>query len=189
MDSEKRRPADADKACPTGRGRQLWAASPLANWMPMTDRSPQPADHVVTWDEVHRDARALVDLLPPRPAWTGIIAIARGGLVPATIVAREMSIRMLDTLCVAAYDDRKKSTLTVLKIPEAAVAARGDGWLVIDDLVDTGATLKAARELMPLAHFATVYGKPAGLALVDTFVHRVPQESWVTFPWDVNPRL
>lgn len=148
-----------------------------------------PADHIVTWDEVHRDTRALVDRLAPFGPWKGIVAIARGGLVPATIVARELSIRLLDTLCIATYDDREKGLLTVLKIPETAAAGGGAGWLVIDDLVDTGTTLKAARGLLPRAHFATIYGKPDGLPLVDTFVHRVPQEAWVTFPWDLPPRL
>jgi len=155
----------------------------------MSDLTTKPTDHIVTWDEVHRDARALVDLLTPHGPWKGIVAIARGGLVPATIIAREMNIRLIDTLCIATYDDRAKGLLTVLKIPEIAAAADGVGWLVIDDLVDTGTTLKAARGLLPRAHFATVYGKPDGLALVDTFVHQVPQEAWITFPWDLSPRL
>jgi xanthine phosphoribosyltransferase len=99
-----------------------------------------------------------------------------------------MSVRVLDTLCIATYDDRAKGLLTVLKIPEMAAAADGADWLVIDDLVDTGTTLQAARKLLPRAHFATVYGKPAGLPQVDTFVHTVAQNGWVTFPWDVKPR-
>jgi xanthine phosphoribosyltransferase len=153
----------------------------------MIETDPKPTDRIVTWDDVHRDTRALVDRLLPHERWTGIVAIARGGLVPAAILAREMNVRTLDTLCTATYDDRTKGTVNILKTPEAAVAAGGRGWLVVDDLVDTGATLQAARTILPHAHFATVYGKPGGIALVDTFVHSVAQEVWVTFPWDIPP--
>ncbi|HTI85663.1 MAG TPA: xanthine phosphoribosyltransferase [Alphaproteobacteria bacterium] len=145
-----------------------------------------PNDHVVTWAEVHRDTRALVDRLGPDTRWTGIVAVARGGLVPAAIVARELDIRMIETLCVASYDDpRTRGAVRILNRPESAAASAGSGWLVVDDMVDSGATLRAARVLLPLARFATVYAKPEGIASVDVFVHRVAQESWITFPWDL----
>jgi xanthine phosphoribosyltransferase len=142
---------------------------------------------IVSWDDVHRDARALVRKLMALGPWEGIIALTRGGLVPAAIVAREMEIRIIDTLCIATYDEQKLDAVKVLKSPESAVASQGEGWLLIDDLVDTGTTLQAARKLLPKAHFATVYGKPKGLPLVDTFIHQVPQEQWVYFPWDLSP--
>jgi xanthine phosphoribosyltransferase len=152
----------------------------------MTDTG-KTSDRIVTWHEVHRDTRALVDKLADLGPWTGIIAIARGGLVPAAIVAREMNIRMLDTMCVSTYEDRAKGTPQLLKKPEAAVAVGGKDWLVIDDLVDTGETLRVAQAILPHAHFAAIYGKPAGIPLVDTYVHRVDQDCWIVFPWDLPP--
>ena len=152
----------------------------------MNKRS-QSNDLVVTWEDVHRDTRALVDRLTSYGPWTGIVSIARGGLVPAAIIAREMNIRRVDTLCIATYDDRTKGSVDILKTPEAAVAVKGTGWLVVDDLADTGETLRAARTFLPNAHFATIYAKPNGLALVDTFVHQVPQTTWIVFPWDLPP--
>lgn len=144
--------------------------------------------HIVTWAEVHRDTRILVRHLMNTGPWKGIIALTRGGLVPAAIVAREMSIHVVDTLCITTYDEQVKGNLKILKEPEAAVKTEGEGWLLIDDLVDTGTTMKAARELLPKAHFATVYAKPQGLDLVDTYVHDVEQEVWVFFPWDTEPQ-
>ena len=47
--------------------------------------------HIVTWAEVHRDTRILVRRLMGKGPWQGIVALTRGGLVPAAIVAREMS--------------------------------------------------------------------------------------------------
>ena len=67
---------------------------------------------------------------------------------------------------------------------ERSVNHDGDGWLIIDDLVDTGKTAKAVRELLPKAHFATVYAKPAGRPLVDSFITEVSQDTWILFPWD-----
>ncbi len=96
-----------------------------------------------------------------------------------------MNIRRVDTLCITTYDDRTKGSANILKTPEAAVAVKGTGWLVVDDLADTGETLRAARTLLPNAHFVTIYAKPDGLALVDTFVHQVPQATWIVFPWDL----
>ena len=138
----------------------------------------------VTWDELHRHARALAWRLLELGPWTGIIAVTRGGLVPAAIVARELDIRLVDTVCVASYDDRAQGNITVLK----KVAGDGTGWLIIDDLVDTGHTARAVREMLPKAHFATVYAKPAGRPLVDTFVTEVSQDTWILFPWDIEPQ-
>lgn len=144
--------------------------------------------HIVTWAEVHRDSRVLVRRLMKLGPWQGIIALTRGGLVPAAIVAREMSIRIVDTLCITSYDEQVQGGLSVLKKPEQAMTTGGEGWLLIDDLVDTGTTLRASRELLPHAHFATVYAKPKGKDLVDTFVHEVEQDLWIFFPWDTEPQ-
>jgi xanthine phosphoribosyltransferase len=144
--------------------------------------------HPVSWAEVHRDTKRLARKLLKLGPWHGIIALTRGGLVPAAIIAREMGIHVIDTLCITSYDEQVKGKIRILKEPEAAVAAKGKGWLLIDDLVDTGSTAKAARELLPEAHFATVYAKPKGLPHVDTFVHEIEQEIWVFFPWDTEPQ-
>ena len=142
--------------------------------------------HIVTWAEVHRDARYLVRKLLTLGEWKGIVAVTRGGLVPAAIVAREMDLRLIDTLCIAAYDGQAMGDAQVLKLPDLAVADKGEGWLLVDDLVDTGTTLRVARDILPKAHFATVYAKPEGATMVDTYLHEVPQDVWVFFPWDTD---
>ncbi|WP_421707784.1 xanthine phosphoribosyltransferase [Algihabitans sp.] len=138
----------------------------------------------VSWWELHRDAKALAWRLMDKSDRTGpfkgVIAVARGGMVPATIVARELELRLVDTLCIASYDDRAKGEIQVLK----SIDGDGTGWVIVDDLVDTGATARAVRELLPKAHFATVYAKPEGRPTVDTFVTEVSQDTWILFPWD-----
>lgn len=137
----------------------------------------------VSWEELHRDARALAWRLGPLGPWTGLVAVARGGLVPAAVVARELDIRRVETLSIASYDGRVQGALQVLKGASTETGS-GAGWLVVDDLVDTGTTGRAVRERLPAAHLATVYAKPEGTPVVDTFVTAVSQDTWIVFPWD-----
>src|SRR5215813_7575375 len=148
----------------------------------------------VTWEELHRNAKALAWRLVEVGPFKGIVAVTRGGLVPAAVVARELEIRLIDTLCITSYDDVQQGKLDVhhgkLRVVKPAMAAeKGEGWLIIDDLVDTGRTAQEVRKLLPQAHFATVYAKPAGRPLVDTFITEVSQDTWILFPWDIEPQF
>ena len=60
---------------------------------------------------------------------------------------------------------------------------------LLDDLVDTGRTAKLVKEMIPKAHFATVYAKPAGRPVVDTFITEVSQDTWILFPWDAESQF
>ena len=144
----------------------------------------------VSWDQFHRDARALAWRLAAAGPFKALVCITRGGLVPAAIVARELDIRVIETVCVASYDHQKQGQLTVLtKIADDVTTAGGGGGeqvLIVDDLVDTGKTAKLVREMLPKAHFATVYAKPMGRPQVDTFITEVSQDTWIFFPWDTG---
>ena len=145
-------------------------------------------NYPVSWEQLQRDCRALAwKLLDIRADWSRIVAVARGGLVPAAVIARELNIRLVDTVCISSYTMRDQSaSAEILKRPD--LARVDETWLVVDDLVDTGKTAKIVREMFGAAHFATVYakpaGRPAGRALVDSFVTEVSQDTWVLFPWD-----
>lgn len=143
--------------------------------------------YTVTWDQLHRDARALAWRLLDRAPWRGIVAITRGGLIPAAIVARELDCRVIESVSVVTYDEEEMLGPRVIKSPEAA--GDGEGWLVVDDLVDTGTTARVVRGLLPKAHFATVYAKPRGRPLVETFITEVSQDTWILFPWDTAPQF
>ena len=160
----------------------------------MTDRLPHEKGFHISWDQIHRDSRALAWRLdgkgPDDGAWRAVVAITRGGMAPAMIVARELDIRTVDTISVKSYhsgggkaDQRREAE--VLKSPDAEMMGDGTGILIIDDLVDSGKTLELVRELYPQAHFATVYAKPQGEPQVDTFITGVSQDTWIFFPWDL----
>ncbi len=145
----------------------------------------------VSWDQFHRDARALAWRLHAAGPFEAIVCITRGGLVPAAIVARELEIRVIESVCIASYHDYKnQGQLSVLKgiAPDvlAIGGGKGKGVLVVDDLTDTGKTAKIVRDMLPEAHFAAVYAKPQGRPLIDTFVTEVSQDTWIYFPWDMG---
>ncbi|HUF56201.1 MAG TPA: xanthine phosphoribosyltransferase [Thermohalobaculum sp.] len=155
----------------------------------MTDRLPHEKGFHVSWEQIHRDSRALawrLDKQGPGPGgeWRALVAVTRGGMVPACIVARELGIRIVDTISVKSYDHQSRSDAQVLKAPSEEVG-EGEGVLIVDDLVDTGRTLEVVRERYPKAHVATVYAKPKGRPLVHTFITEVSQDTWIFFPWDM----
>jgi xanthine phosphoribosyltransferase len=155
----------------------------------MTDRLPHEKGFHVSWDQIHRDSRALAWRLdkqgPDDGAWRAVVAITRGGMAPAMIVARELDIRRVDTISVSSYSHQDQTEAKVLKSPDVAMMGDGTGILVVDDLVDSGKTLELVRKLYPKAHFATVYAKPKGRPMVDTFITEVSQDTWIFFPWDM----
>ena len=153
------------------------------------DKLPHEKGFHISWDQIHRDARALAWRLdghgPDDGAWRAVVAITRGGMAPAMIVARELDIRVVDTISVKSYDHQAQSAAQVLKSPDDKLMGNGEGVLIVDDLVDSGKTLELVREKFPKAHFATVYAKPKGEPQVDTFITGVSQDTWIFFPWDM----
>lgn len=153
--------------------------------------SPYRDDIVISWPELHRDTRVLCHALIEKGPFKGIIAVARGGMIPAALVARELEIRLVDTICASSYEDMEgtgegaqimRSEVKLLK----GVDHDGEGYLLIDDLVDTGNTARIIRKLLPKAYFATLYAKPMGREFVDLCVKEFSQDKWIYFPWDID---
>ncbi len=163
--------------------------------MSPADRLPHEKGFHVSWDQIHRDSRALAWRLDKQGpgqdgSWRAVVAITRGGMAPAMIVSRELDIRTVDTISVKSYHsgggkaDQQRDA-EVLKGPKEDLMGDGEGILIIDDLVDSGKTLELVRSLYPKAHYACVYAKPKGEPMVDTFITGVSQDTWIFFPWDM----
>jgi len=139
----------------------------------------------VSWEMLQNDCKTLsISLLGKRP-WEKIVGIARGGLVPAAIVARELNIRLVDTVCISSYTVKTQGEANILKALE--VGENSENWLIIDDLVDTGKTAQIVRKMLPHSYFATVYAKPEGRVWVNECITQVSQDTWILFPWDSAP--
>ncbi len=143
----------------------------------------KPRYLTISWEQFHSDARALAEKLIDRKDLKKIVCVTRGGLFPAAVLARELEIRWIDTICVVGYDEEDRgSEASLLKVPETD----GEGVLVVDDLVDSGRTGRIIRKLMPKAYFVTMYAKPKGQEVVDDFVLPVDQDTWILFPWEAE---
>ena len=153
------------------------------------EQLPHERGFHISWDQIHRDSRALAWRLEKKGPfdgdWSAVVAITRGGMVPAMIIARELDIRVVDTISVKSYDHQSQSAAKILKPPNIELMGNGKGILIIDDLVDSGRTLEIVKELYPKAHYATVYAKPKGRPMVDSFITEVSQDTWIFFPWDM----
>lgn len=135
----------------------------------------------LSWTEIDDHAHILAQRLAAKGPYVGIAAVTRGGLIPATLLAQWLDIRIVETVAIQSYVGDRQDGLTVLKPPPVG---DGAGWLVIDDLVDSGATLRTLRGLWPKARYGTLYAKPRGKDAVDNFVTEVDQSVWLAFPWE-----
>lgn len=107
----------------------------------------------VTIETVAAEARSVADRWRNHPGLEAVHGIPRGGLVPAAIVAAQ------------------------LNLPVTSDPAPSPNVLVIDDLVDSGATLKPYRDAATPVD--ALYRKPYSPLNTPTTV-----EGWVTFPWE-----
>ncbi|MDI2090155.1 xanthine phosphoribosyltransferase [Commensalibacter oyaizuii] len=139
---------------------------------------------VISWDQLHKDARLLAERVSTKK-FKGIVAITRGGMIPAAIIARELECRLIETVSIVSYDEEIQGELKIIKHP--TVAGDGEGFLIVDDLVDSGITAQAIKKLLPKAYFACLYAKPAGKPSTDEFIMEVQQDTWILFPWDAAP--
>ena len=119
----------------------------------------------ISWEQLHRDAKALAWRLVDIEEWKGIVAITRGGLVPAAIISRELDIHLVDTICISSYEWKDQGGINILK----KVQGDGSGWLLIDDLVDTGKTLELVRRLC-LKDIVTLLMHPIVVVSVSTVI-------------------
>ena len=139
----------------------------------------------VSWDDIDRQSRLLALAVRDIAAWRGIIGVARAGLIPATIMAYQLNLRLIDTLCIASYEDPGdlpgvQREAQILK----NVAGDGEDMLIVEDIVDTGVTGRMIREMLPKAYFVTIFAKPKGKQFVDKAMIEVAQDTWIDFPWE-----
>lgn len=144
--------------------------------------------HIVSWDVFMADTLLLADKLKAHADThgeiKGLIAIARGGLCATAIIANVLEIRNVKSVAVSSYDGQKLHAAEMLGSVENILD--GEGWVFIDDLVDTGQTAKLIRRRYPKAHLAVVYAKPEGEAHCDIYAKNMAQDTWLDFPWEVT---
>jgi xanthine phosphoribosyltransferase len=144
--------------------------------------SVTPAKLEISWSDIDTVSRQLCEPLKGK-TWAGILAITRGGLIPAGILAQSLKIRRIEAINVKSYDaGAKRGEIALLNAPQ--IKNKGENWIIVDDLVDSGNTARAVKELYPKAVYAVLYAKPKGLSAADHHVQLVAQDTWIVFPWE-----
>lgn len=137
----------------------------------------------ISWDEFHKDTKELCTKIKAKGTYNKIIAVSRGGLLPAGIISYELDIRNTEVVNMSTYDGEKQRQQNAFEIKPAEVGVVDEQTLVIDDLSDTGNTFNLLRQMFPKACFVSVYAKSKGKPSVDIFAREMP-DSWIVFPWD-----
>ncbi len=121
-----------------------------------------------------------------------VVAVTRGGLIPARILADLLETRDFTTIQIEFYSDiNQTNSEPTLKQP-LTVNAAGKKVLVVDDIADTGKSLRLAKTHIQVQaakeiKTATLYQKPQSVITPDFYEKQTV--NWVVFPWDTKETL
>lgn len=139
----------------------------------------------ISWSEFHRHVKDLCKKIKESGEYDKIVAISRGGLIPAAIIAYELNIRNTETINFSSYDGNYERRRDEEIEISGHIGTVNEKTLIIDDLSDSGRTYEILRRVYPKAKFITVYAKEKGAPQVDIYEKTMPDE-WLVFPWDIE---
>ena len=135
-----------------------------------------------TWDDVMSMCVQLTKKLSPGFKPKAIVGITRGGLIPAVMISHLIGVKDVFTLYASSYGvDNKRGDLTVFVDGKAQEALRSPDTLVIDDIIDSGATYELVKFQWPAKYYALVSKQ---LHLMHLAARHLPQAAWAVFPWE-----
>ena len=137
----------------------------------------------IEWKEFHQDVKDVCEKIKSAGTFNKIVAISRGGLLPAGIIAYELDIRNCHSINIATYVGEEHRKLDRLENLED-VGQIDEKTLVVDDLADSGQTFHLLRKEFPHAVYVSIYSKAAGRKEVDIYARELPDQ-WIVFPWDI----
>ncbi len=131
----------------------------------------------ISWDEFERDCDTLANKINHGKKWIGLIAVQRGGIIPAARLAYTLGTRYIHIVKV----DKDEPSIS---LPEVAFTDYSR-WILIDEIVDTGRTVRLLRDYFRNTPIAVLYAKEASKHLVDYCSKIIPDE-WIHLPWEVD---
>ena len=141
-----------------------------------------------SYEEFAQDAKELSTQLKAYEPDT-LLAVARGGLTLGHFIAQALDTRRLFALNSIHYEkDKVLDTIEIFNIPDLSDAKK---VVVIDDIVDSGVTLKEVlqrlEQMYPHCEFklATIFYKPTAVIQADFKIKEAKQ--WIDFFWEVDP--
>lgn len=155
--------------------------------------SETPGKIYLDWNEVTGAVSQLTKTIKEHNcSFTRILAVARGGLVPAAMLSHQLGIKIVGSLQLRSYSDTYSQENVVAwswrQLDLTSGEFRGADTLILDDLHDTGKTLEFMKRHFPEATIATLYHKqhtatppPIGFPGLS-----MPSDKWITFPWETS---
>ncbi len=139
----------------------------------------------LSWEDIHKLSKNLIEIIKSNhPEIKGLVTVTRGGLIPSAIVASELNIRNIETIAICSYEEEcQMKDMKILSLPTNAMKDLGTGWLVVDELVDTGQTLEYIKTVLPHASFYSLITK-IDTDLINGYVEKHNPNSWIYFPWE-----
>jgi len=154
----------------------------------------------ITWENIQQDTKIVANKLS-KFNFSCIIGVANGGMIPATLIAKELKVNKLLSCNLKSYQEDKPregahSQMDVVKtisFPDWRSLREEDRVLILDDLVDTGLTLKKIIHYNNIINhnqpeknwiFATLYNKPRSIFKPDYTVREFDNDEWIVFPWE-----
>jgi hypoxanthine phosphoribosyltransferase len=156
----------------------------------------------IDWDEVNRLCSLIADKIRDDGVNIGcILAVARGGIVPAMIIAKMLSVDDIDLIRARQYqgmrmdEDVSIAFITPLQDMQDKIdRCRREGriMLVVDDIADTGLTIKTVTEALngkggksnDTIIAVTLYMKPRSVFKPDYYAELCRDDEWIVFPWE-----
>lgn len=152
------------------------------------DAGVQPRQEL-DWPAIEGLAAQLATLLEAR-AFDVILGVARGGLMPAALVAQRLRVRDVLSTAVSSYDGEARGDhLAFLAFPDDRLL-RGRRVAIIDDVWDSGRTAVAVRERVRGAGgepiVAVLHFKPASSHFPDDGpdLAVATTDAWIVYPWE-----
>ena len=144
----------------------------------------------LVWSKVDEAIWTLVDHVRKEYNVDIIVGIARGGLIPAVRMSHIMDNILMRVMDVKFYTDIERHT----EMPEITVPltepVQGKNVLIVDDVADTGKTLKVVKEDIIQkgardVRIAVIAKKPKSIVDPDYYIFQT--DKWIIFPWEKMP--
>ncbi|MCS6956261.1 MAG: phosphoribosyltransferase family protein [Patescibacteria group bacterium] len=142
----------------------------------------------LSWNNLYKDCLLLAEkILATKPKLDRIIAISRGGLVPARILSDFLSLP-ISNIVISSYSNLKQ-----LKEPEIVEVApfswHNENLLIVDEVSDTGKTFKRALKYFKNKKIGKIYTcspyiKPKTAHIPDFYIKKI--DVWIVFPYDLK---
>ncbi|OCL82753.1 phosphoribosyltransferase [Arcobacter porcinus] len=143
-----------------------------------------------SYEMCKEDTKKLTNLIKTFES-DALLGVARGGLTLTHLIAQALNQRDVFTINSISYERKsQKNSVDIFNIPDLSEYKR---VLILDDIVDSGKTMKAILELLkekyPNTEFklATLFYKPTALIKPDFYIHKT--DVWIEFFWEVDIQI